>query len=820
VRIARHSRNGEHAAVKIIDKTFFNTRLSMANLDSDRHIAMLAAEREITIMKLVNHPSILRLHDVWETSSELFLVLEYAESGELFDYLCAKGRLSTTEALGYFQQIMAAIDYCHRLNICHRDLKPENILLDKDHNIKIADFGMAVWQSREDGLLDTACGSPHYAAPEVIQGTPYSGAAADIWSCGVILYALLVNRLPFDHEDLSTLLGLIMAGQYKIPSDVDTRAADLVRRMLTQNPAKRITMAGILKHPFFVSAPTKSSTSAPVDLNLDEPLPSSDAIDWNLFANMKALWNDLSQDDLVDKLLSDTPTYQKAVYHLLVQYRDKHSAALDLEAEAQIRQQQRQGRKRSTRASQKGRKSNTLRHRPSPLVIIPPIEVNDVYMSPTNSLSDDEHLESYLTSAPQSSPRPSSPLPSHADSSSGPLASDAYAAATSAVIRQLGVQLPRSPEASDERVQEFLQQVLEQLHAMDARSVNATKVPSPDPTAPYPSPLSAEFGLRKVINPTIAPPPSPSGDWFNGLGLHYMQPSAESSISPPLVPFVDPEPSLARSLLVTPSTLSSGGNRLHTGKSAPQTRKASTTSAEDKENQLQSSRAQHLAYQEKEYDDPDVDRSAWLIIDKDDKPRPILGQKPIQSMPPVDLPAPLPGGRKRPPRLNFGTSTTRRTASGSSSAASSLPTPTSPRPLEWIGGLFKGKPVTYQLLSTRDSRATREECWRLLTSMGIDVQLSSGPGDAIGFLACAVPDALEFGETAGVAFRIVIRRPTSSQFSVGYAVAAHIVREQGTLAGFKAVFNLLRRAWEFDVPVSIFAGTGGPGQEDPRVCFT
>jgi serine/threonine-protein kinase HSL1 (negative regulator of Swe1 kinase) len=132
---------------------------------------LLAVEREIVVMKLVDHPNVLKLYDVWETSSSIYLILEYVQGGELFDYLCSEGRRPVEEALDYFQQIICAVDYCHRFNIAHRDLKLENILIDQNKNIKVADFGMAAWQDTSKGnLLRTSCGSPHYAAPEVISG--------------------------------------------------------------------------------------------------------------------------------------------------------------------------------------------------------------------------------------------------------------------------------------------------------------------------------------------------------------------------------------------------------------------------------------------------------------------------------------------------------------------------------------------------------------------------------------------------------------------------------------------------------------------------
>src|ERR1700730_384389 len=122
----------QKAAVKIVSKTSLSGSVeSLANGVAGERV-LLAIEREIVIMKLIEHPNIMRLYDVWETSTELYLILEYVQGGELFDYLCQKGKLPIPEALNYFQQIISAIDYCHRFNIAHRDLKPENILLDKE----------------------------------------------------------------------------------------------------------------------------------------------------------------------------------------------------------------------------------------------------------------------------------------------------------------------------------------------------------------------------------------------------------------------------------------------------------------------------------------------------------------------------------------------------------------------------------------------------------------------------------------------------------------------------------------------------------------
>lgn len=305
-------------------------------------------------MKLIDHPNIIQLYDVWETSTELYLILEYVEGGELFDHLCAKGRLATEEALGYFQQIIHAIDYCHRFNIAHRDLKPENLLLDADMNIKVADFGFATWQTDSSAsLLKTACGSPHYAAPELIRGEAYNGASADIWSCGVILYALLAGRLPFDDEDPITLLRKVKDGAFEIPTAVHPFAKDLIQRMLEKDVQKRITIPEILSHPFYLLQEPKILPGPKIpDLEtLSAPLSSKSKIDMDVLKNLCTLWNGISQKEIVKSLKSPEANWQKAVYHLLVRYRTKNLEDYDEEEENkyQAKRTARRQQKRSTR---------------------------------------------------------------------------------------------------------------------------------------------------------------------------------------------------------------------------------------------------------------------------------------------------------------------------------------------------------------------------------------------------------------------------------------------------------------------------------------
>jgi carbon catabolite-derepressing protein kinase len=178
------------------------------------------------------------------------MVLEYA-GGELFDYIVAHGKMQEDEARRFFQQMLCAVEYCHRHKIVHRDLKPENLLLDENLDVKIADFGLSNIMT-DGNFLKTSCGSPNYAAPEVIGGKLYAGPEVDVWSCGVILYVLLVGRLPFDHEHIPTLFAKIARGSYMVPTWMSPGAANLIKKMLVVNPVQRATIEDIRQDPWFL----------------------------------------------------------------------------------------------------------------------------------------------------------------------------------------------------------------------------------------------------------------------------------------------------------------------------------------------------------------------------------------------------------------------------------------------------------------------------------------------------------------------------------------------------------------------------------------
>uniref|UniRef100_A0A674D1P1 non-specific serine/threonine protein kinase n=1 Tax=Salmo trutta TaxID=8032 RepID=A0A674D1P1_SALTR len=223
VKLARHILTGREVAIKIIDKTQLNP----------------------TSLQKVKGKT-LKLFEVIETEKTLYLVMEYASGGEVFDYLVAHGRMKEKEARAKFRQIVSAVQYCHQKNIVHRDLKAENLLLDADMNIKIADFGFSN-EFTMGSKLDTFCGSPPYAAPELFQGKKYDGPEVDVWSLGVILYTLVSGSLPFDGQNLKELRERVLRGKYRIPFYMSTDCENLLKRFLVLNPSKRGTLEQIMK---------------------------------------------------------------------------------------------------------------------------------------------------------------------------------------------------------------------------------------------------------------------------------------------------------------------------------------------------------------------------------------------------------------------------------------------------------------------------------------------------------------------------------------------------------------------------------------------
>jgi len=344
VRLAKHALTGQTAAIKIVSKkaAAMVQSASMRHMDNDSTVSSniqgtrtmpFGIEREIVIMKLIEHPNIMSLYDIWENRGELYLVLEYVEGGELFDYVMRNRALPEAEAVRLLRQLIAGLAYCHRFNICHRDLKPENILLDADHNIKIADFGMAAMQP--DGqYLTTSCGSPHYAAPEIVSGKQYHGNTSDIWSVGIILYAMLNGFLPFDGRDIHDTLRLVRKGEYYLSPNLSQEASDLIQKMLQKNPDNRITMDEIWSHPLLRRyEKVHASLAAPNKLvGPPPPLTVADCgprriraaeIDRELLRNLQVLWHGLGEAEVIKRLTSDGPNFEKLFYWALIRFREE-----------------------------------------------------------------------------------------------------------------------------------------------------------------------------------------------------------------------------------------------------------------------------------------------------------------------------------------------------------------------------------------------------------------------------------------------------------------------------------------------------------------
>jgi len=246
VKLGTHILTGERVAVKVLEKERI---VEIADVER--------VAREIHILKLIRHAHIIQLYEIIETPRQLYLIMEYASGGELFDYIVQHSRAEEPEACRFLHQILAGVEEVHSMRVVHRDLKPENLLLDERKDIKIVDFGLSNTY-KENQLLQTACGSPCYAAPEMIAGHRYVPSMVDIWSCGVILFALVCGYLPFEDQNHAELYKKILNAEYEIPGFISAEVADLISGMLTIDPTRRMTLDDIRKHIWYRQIPEAS----------------------------------------------------------------------------------------------------------------------------------------------------------------------------------------------------------------------------------------------------------------------------------------------------------------------------------------------------------------------------------------------------------------------------------------------------------------------------------------------------------------------------------------------------------------------------------
>ena len=270
VKLGEHIKTKQKVAIKILDKGKFKTKEDLIRI-----------QREIKILSMLEHPNIIKTYKISETPKKYFIIMEYCEGGELFDYIVERDRLDEYESSIFFYQLINALDYIHSKGVAHRDLKPENLLLSqKKKSIKIIDFGLSNFYEIGERGLETPCGSPSYASPEIIRGEVYDGFKIDIWASGIILYAMLCGYLPFDDDeeeekedkndikyfsqsntnnkeeksdDNEVLFQKILEGKIDFPDYVSETAIDLIQKILVVEPENRIEIKDIKKHPFYLS---------------------------------------------------------------------------------------------------------------------------------------------------------------------------------------------------------------------------------------------------------------------------------------------------------------------------------------------------------------------------------------------------------------------------------------------------------------------------------------------------------------------------------------------------------------------------------------
>ena len=241
VKLGINKATNEKVAIKILKKRKMQRAKDKSRL-----------EREISILKRLNHINVIKIHKIAEELENYFIVMEYCENGELFNYIVARQRLSEEETAYFFYQLINGLDYIHHKNIVHRDLKPENLLLSQGNILKIVDFGLSNYYYPEGKLLSTPCGSPCYASPEMVCGNKYNGFRIDVWSCGIIIFAMICGYLPFEDPNNEILFKKIMKCKVDYPEYLSDDILDIMNKIIVVDPNKRINIEQIKQHPFYL----------------------------------------------------------------------------------------------------------------------------------------------------------------------------------------------------------------------------------------------------------------------------------------------------------------------------------------------------------------------------------------------------------------------------------------------------------------------------------------------------------------------------------------------------------------------------------------
>ena len=322
VRLAINKQTGEKVAIKIMEK-------SKIVHQEDR----VRIEREIKVLKNLRHPNIVHLYSVIKTEEKIYLIMEYVKGKELFDYIVMKKKLSESESCLFFQQIISGIEYLHKIKYVHRDIKPENLLINEEtKELKIVDFGLSnIYTNPNKHLLSSACGSPSYAAPEMLNGEKYRAPPVDIWSSGIVLYAMICGYLPFEDEDNEALYDKICRGKFVIPNHVTENARDLLNKILVTDPKKRLTIYQIKHHPWFSLYNDKGKLMVSEGLILSKTV---EPIDEEVVSSMSKTFN-LPEEKIRISILSNKHNDITTIYYLLLHQKisNKKKSVADIKSD-------------------------------------------------------------------------------------------------------------------------------------------------------------------------------------------------------------------------------------------------------------------------------------------------------------------------------------------------------------------------------------------------------------------------------------------------------------------------------------------------------
>ncbi|KDN42822.1 hypothetical protein RSAG8_06576, partial [Rhizoctonia solani AG-8 WAC10335] len=771
VRIATHKVSGQTAAVKIMStEAIVNSRVSVAAEPDKAERIIQSIEREIVLMKLIEHPNVLGLLDVWEAKGLLFVIMEYIDGGELFDYIIEKGRLPVPEALHYFQQIMYAVGYCHQFRIAHRDLKPENILVDKNGNIKVADFGLAAFVPR-DSLLYTSCGSPHYASPEVVSGLAYDGAVSDVWSCGVILYALLSGQLPFDDEDIGVLLEKVREGKYTIPADVPWHAQNLIRRMMHKDVYGRIKLDEVLEHQFFRSIPPHTTpVLAPTFVHLASTVPKdlgNLSIDNDIMKNMRTLWRNRQDSDIIRAIRNPHNNWEKIAYHLLYEFRMKRLECIGPGTDG-YEPRKKSGHRRQVRPSSTAGTCDSSRSPEN----IPTERPSAPTPSRARSFSVSDDLVS--SGSPLPAP-PTAPLTPRKRTRTEPVTSVG-------TLPEIIIQ--HSSPAKDAR--DSVDNLVDGEVACPERLSPHSQPKPTGPFVPIDGPEMAEdMFFHQITEMLVNMSNQEPGEKWRGKGmaktigeklgaaLEIKLPA--SQIAPPPTTPITPtfqENSIEASESVQPTI-----------RAVPQSRALKPLNAVNQPRETKAP-AQVVSVTAKEnapfaLSEPPQGRARSKTV----------GTQPRSVKKRVRIVTPDRDAFARP-----------RKQSANKESGTPLALPRSSE--NWFSNLFHLKPTRHGLYSVHDVYSTRSQCIASLQSLGVHVEVSEPQPQSYGgiTLRCQLDSILDPSGTTVVSkalkFHVEIRPSSGLRYAAGYLSEIAFALDKGPPASFAALYDRIKVGWE------------------------